>query len=299
MNAHRRPWSLTSLGIVCLVPVLVAPLAAQQAPPPSGVFGASSQLIARPLAPGLNAMDLSEWLAAQPVPEHGPPDAVPRTFGTASEVAYVIPAAEFEVMLFSSSFQFVINPAPTAGVFRVPLANITLLAGLRLPAGALITRVEIDGCDSDAAGQIALFLASATSPAGSTPIKTIAGVGTGTPQQPGCALFQSAFAGGITPADRTIDNAGQYYFLALNMNAPGLALSNVRVYYQLQVSSAPAVATFSDVPTNHPFFQFVQALVAAGITAGCGGGQYCVNNPITRGEMAVFLSKALGLHFAP
>jgi hypothetical protein len=65
------------------------------------------------------------------------------------------------------------------------------------------------------------------------------------------------------------------------------------------VSPAPAAATFSDVPNSHPFFQFVEALVAAGITAGCGGGQYCVNNPITRGEMAVFLGKALGLHFAP
>jgi hypothetical protein len=48
----------------------------------------------------------------------------------------------------------------------------------------------------------------------------------------------------------------------------------VRVYYQLQVSPAPAVATFNDVPTGHPFFRFVEALAASGITAGCGGGNY-------------------------
>jgi S-layer homology domain len=72
-----------------------------------------------------------------------------------------------------------------------------------------------------------------------------------------------------------------------------------RPFYRLQVSPAPAVASFGDVQTNHPFFPFVEALVAAGITAGCAPGLYCVNNPITRGEMAVFLSKALGLHFAP
>jgi hypothetical protein len=53
------------------------------------------------------------------------------------------------------------------------------------------------------------------------------------------------------------------------------------------------------VPTTHPFFQFVEALVASGITAGCGGGNYCPDAALTRGQMAVFLSKALGLHFAP
>jgi hypothetical protein len=34
-------------------------------------------------------------------------------------------------------------------------------------------------------------------------------------------------------------------------------------------------------------------------TAGCGGGNYCPDAPLTRGQMAAFLSKALGLHFAP
>jgi hypothetical protein len=65
------------------------------------------------------------------------------------------------------------------------------------------------------------------------------------------------------------------------------------------VSPAPGSATFGDVPTSHPFFQFIEALVASGITAGCGGGNYCPDAPLTRGQMAVFLSKALGLHFAP
>lgn len=69
------------------------------------------------------------------------------------------------------------------------------------------------------------------------------------------------------------------------------------VGYTLQVSAAPAIATFTDVPTTSPRLKFVEALVAAGITAGCGGGNYCPNSPITRGQMAVFLAAALGLHF--
>jgi hypothetical protein len=48
---------------------------------------------------------------------------------------------------------------------------------------------------------------------------------------------------------------------------------------------------------SHPYHRFIEALAAAGISGGCGGGLYCVDNPITRGEMAVFLAAALGLHF--
>ena len=36
-------------------------------------------------------------------------------------------------------------------------------------------------------------------------------------------------------------------------------------------------------------------LFEAGLTVGCGNGRYCGNNPITRGEMAAFLARALQL----
>ncbi len=44
-------------------------------------------------------------------------------------------------------------------------------------------------------------------------------------------------------------------------------------------------------------FQYVEALVASGITGGCGSGSYCPDNPVTRRQMAIFLAKALGLHW--
>jgi len=72
----------------------------------------------------------------------------------------------------------------------------------------------------------------------------------------------------------------------------------VEVWWRRAVSDAPATASFGDVPTSHPFFQFIEALAASGITAGCGDGtDFCPDNPLTRGQMAVFLSKALGLHW--
>jgi hypothetical protein len=65
----------------------------------------------------------------------------------------------------------------------------------------------------------------------------------------------------------------------------------------LPVSPAPSTATFNDVPTTHPFFQFIEALYNSGITGGCSAAPplYCPDNPVTRGQMAVFLAKALGL----
>jgi hypothetical protein len=74
-------------------------------------------------------------------------------------------------------------------------------------------------------------------------------------------------------------------------------LTKIRVQWSRQVSPAPSTASFGDVPTNHPFFQFVEALAAAGITGGCGGGTFCPDAPLTRGQMAVFLAVALGLYF--
>jgi hypothetical protein len=51
-------------------------------------------------------------------------------------------------------------------------------------------------------------------------------------------------------------------------------------------------ADFLDVPDGDIFHEYVETIVRAGITAGCGGGAYCRDNPVTRAQMAVFLLKA-------
>jgi hypothetical protein len=50
---------------------------------------------------------------------------------------------------------------------------------------------------------------------------------------------------------------------------------------------------FTDVPTSASYHDEVESLVGAGITAGCGGTQYCPGNPVTRGQMAQFLVRGL------
>jgi hypothetical protein len=54
---------------------------------------------------------------------------------------------------------------------------------------------------------------------------------------------------------------------------------------------ALAVHQFSDVPTEASYHDDVEALVAAGVTSGCGGGKYCPGSAVTRGQMAQFLNR--------
>jgi hypothetical protein len=56
---------------------------------------------------------------------------------------------------------------------------------------------------------------------------------------------------------------------------------------------------FSDVPTSHTFHDDVEALVDAGITSGCGGGKFCLNDPVTRGQMAAFMNRLGSLSGQP
>lgn len=46
---------------------------------------------------------------------------------------------------------------------------------------------------------------------------------------------------------------------------------------------------------SSPFYADIMWLVAEGITGGCAAGAFCPNDPVTRGQMASFLTRALGL----
>lgn len=48
---------------------------------------------------------------------------------------------------------------------------------------------------------------------------------------------------------------------------------------------------FPDVPAAASYHDDVEALVEAGITTGCGGGNYCPAAAVTRGSMAQFLNR--------
>jgi hypothetical protein len=77
------------------------------------------------------------------------------------------------------------------------------------------------------------------------------------------------------------------------------ALRGVIVQWKRQISPAPAIQTFPDVNPGFWAFQEIEALAASGITTGFPDGTYRPTEPVTRAQMATFLARALGLHWAP
>ena len=164
-------------------------------------------------------------------------------------------------------------------------------APIQIPSGALLKTLELDLCDiTGTPGYVQGNLVESD---------RLGNILHSTPYILSDATGCQTKVQDLTSLNIVADNHTKHLWLQAIVGSATTAtgLAGMAVGYQLQVSPAPAIATFLDVPTNHPFFQFVEALAASGITGGCGGGKYCPDSPVTRGQMAVFLAKALGLQF--
>lgn len=210
----------------------------------------------------------------------------PRTYGTASITTVGLASIGFAPVDDGRWTHL-----PNAGWSWRTAGNDTTCVNVHLPSGARLEGITTYTNDTDATGSITyrLNLADLVTNSGTSPF-FFATAGT-----PG---IERVFRAMIPPL--VIDNDRKVQSLCVTHSVIGGSLQNsgATLWYRLQVSPAPATATFpSDVPTTHPFFRFIEALAAAGITGGCGAGAYCPDAPVTRGQMAVFLSTALGLHF--
>jgi len=208
------------------------------------------------------------------------------TYGTGSLTAHVVGSFAFQPRAASL-------PMSTASGVERFFTNALSFADATpmLPNGAQIESVELRACDTTAGGEVRAQLLSCNVPGGGCAL--IANIQTGIGTTGGCTLYPVA----VTPP-LIVNNATQVLDVQVTTGTTAeTTFSAVKLLYRLRVSPAPAVASFGDVPTTHGQFRFVEALAAAGITGGCGGGNFCPDAPLTRGQMAVFLSTALGLHF--
>jgi uncharacterized protein (DUF1800 family) len=93
------------------------------------------------------------------------------------------------------------------------------------------------------------------------------------------------------------------FVLATSSIFPSFARSNMASPVTTGVSpssSAPfSVSAFTDVPTTHPYFTEITNIAERQVTLGCGGGNYCPDLNVTRGQMAAFLVRSLGLPNPP
>jgi S-layer homology domain len=52
-----------------------------------------------------------------------------------------------------------------------------------------------------------------------------------------------------------------------------------------------ATVGFNDVPPSNTFYNDINAIAAKGVTTGCGGGNYCPKDYVTREQMAAFMNR--------
>lgn len=74
-----------------------------------------------------------------------------------------------------------------------------------------------------------------------------------------------------------------------------MAIFLLRARYGSSYSPPPATGVFNDVDLSHWAVHWIEQLAVEGITAGCGGGNYCPDAQVTRDQMAVFLVRTFGL----
>jgi hypothetical protein len=251
-----------------------------------GLRAAALLLACAAVSTGQNLLQLEK----APRVKAGPP----ANFGTTQESFYTIPEFEFGPGASTQTFSDVAIGSSSTQRYSTG-DNTGFIAGAHLPDGALLTSFTFNLCDSNASNQhwtFALFSCASTDGLCAM-IGTLA-VSTSNVATP-CAPYTQDVSG----LNFAINNqTGRLTLLAI----PGVAdntntIVGATLGYKLQVSPAPGTATFNDVPTDHPFFQYIEALAKSGITGGCGSGNYCPDNFITRGQMAVFLAKGLGLQF--
>lgn len=196
---------------------------------------------------------------------------------------------------------------PNPGYLNVTATNFSpnLYAPLTFDQGVEITQVCARVFDSSTTLEVAMLVGAFESadPANPPQFAVMEAVTTGTTAAPGYALLCATVSPVIRiRTDADINGAGgshtvQYWVGFTMPVSTATALGPAIITWRRTTSPAPATATFTDVPTTHPFFRFVEAMAASGITGGCGAGIFCPDDPVTRGQMSVFVAAALGLHW--
>ncbi len=89
----------------------------------------------------------------------------------------------------------------------------------------------------------------------------------------------------------TVGIGGGLYGVDQGTKRQQMAVFLLKAEHGLCYTPPPCVGAFPDVPCPSTFADWIEALAAEGITTGCGGGNFCPQNLVTRRQMAVFLLK--------
>jgi len=221
-----------------------------------------------------------------------------KTYGTAAVSYYRISAAEFTPLSlkldapYSDEFY---QWAPAGAIFRrfSSVPDGFFVATPHLPSGATIVSMEFDGCNDNATQELSAHIYDCNSQGDCTAT---------TPVDISVAPNAGCTSALTTTVGFQVDNHLKQQVVRVVTAAGDITtrFAGVTLGYQLNVSPPPGSPTFNDVPISDFGFQYIEALVASGITAGCGtpgGPNFCPDSVVTRRQMAIFLAKALGLQW--
>jgi hypothetical protein len=272
---------LTLIFGLCLSVLLAMPVYAQD---PMGIAGVSPD--------GAEVQSLDEQTLLQE--QEDLMENLPFAFGEfPSFTVSTIDAWSFQEVITGSNLTYVTN-ATTFGrsrssggtQFFAPIENI--------PTGAVAFGFQIEACDTNGGDDVLAYLYECPLNDYCTIKETIS---TGISATPGCTTFDVV----IDPLMLWWNLGRTYYINFLDSDLSDTTLLRaVRIAWARGISPAPGSATFNDVGTGAWYFQGVEALAAAGITKGCNpptNNLFCPNSAVTRAQMAVFLARALGLHW--
>ncbi len=178
--------------------------------------------------------------------------------------------------------------------FKFAASGADFGAGASLPAGAVIDYIGLASCD-EAGGNLSVWVYWQPVGGAASLVDAVVTSAHGAASPCGMDFSPSPLAFAIP------SNSGASLQLDVrqDFSAPtdaSVRFGSVEIWWRPSVGPAPATASFLDVPTSDPFFQFVEALRSSGITAGCTDSvHFCPDQPVLRKQMAVFLAKALGL----
>jgi Beta-propeller repeat/S-layer homology domain len=85
---------------------------------------------------------------------------------------------------------------------------------------------------------------------------------------------------------------GDNFCLYQNVTRAQMAVFVIRAIFGNQIFSYQTTPHFNDVQPTDFGFKWIQAMYELGISAGCGNGNYCPNDPVTRDAMSVFIITA-------
>ena len=210
---------------------------------------------------------------------HAAPRVDPKEFGTQDDTTTVISCPSFHGSFNVDSAFACFGSGDFLGETFAPLD---------IPAGAVIDFINVNNAtDTDAVMGVALWERDRSD------TKTLL-VGYSFPAHG----WDTDYAG---PLDILVpDHVDKELVLNIERapSANNQYFAWVEVRWHRTVSPPPPTPSFTDVPTSDFGYQYVEALKASGITGGCGDGTtFCPDANLTRRQMAIFLAKALGLHW--